>query len=126
MRAITGYDVTSWVLIDSISGLLTITAPSVTSETQYKFYIDSTITSPGNTFQKLMLLTVTATPTSWSVANWQTWKGSSSSVWDVWASNYSLNSGSWIASASSSSKAETSEMSKALSTSISSTIQLKN
>ena len=38
-----GYSVTSWVSIDSVSGQLTINAPSVTSDTVYKFYVNSAV-----------------------------------------------------------------------------------
>ena len=94
-----GYSVTSWVSIDSASGQLTINAPSVTSDTMYKFYVYSAVSILNSPIQKTILLTVT----SWKVANWQTWSSSSSSAWSVWATNYSLSSGTWVISSSSSS-----------------------
>ena len=94
-----GYSITSWVSIDSVSGQLTINAPSVTSDKLYKFYVNSAISTLSSPIQKTILLTVT----SWKVANWQTWSSSSSSAWSVWVTNYSLSSGAWLTSYSSSS-----------------------
>ena len=87
-----GYNVTSWVSIDSVSGQLTINAPISTSDVQYKFYVSSAISAVSCPILKPILLTVTA----WKVANWQTWISGSSSTCSAWVSDYALNTGTWV------------------------------
>ena len=86
-----GYNVTSWVSIDSVSGQLTINAPISTSDVQYMFYVSSAISAVSCPTLKLILLTVKA----WKVANWQTWISDSSSTCSAWVSDYALNTGTW-------------------------------
>ena len=87
-----GYSLTSWVSIDSVSGLLTITAPYVTTDTIYKFYINSVVSKLSSPILKSILLTVKA----WKIANWQTWISDSSSTCSAWVSDYILNTGTWV------------------------------
>ena len=87
-----GYNVISWVSIDSVSGQLTINSPISTSDVQYKFYVNSAISSVSSPTLKLILLTVKA----WKVANWQTWISDSSSTCSAWVSDYTLNTGTWV------------------------------
>ena len=47
-----------WVSINSSSGVLTIKAPNVSSDTEYYFYINSKITGVSNSIKKLIKLTV--------------------------------------------------------------------
>ena len=87
-----GYSVTSWVSIDSASDQLTINAPSTTSDTVYKFYVNSAVSTLSSPILKSILLTVKA----WKVANWQTWISDSSSTCSAWVSDYTLNTGTWV------------------------------
>ena len=87
-----GYSVTSWVSIDSALGQLTINAPSTTSDTVYKFYVNSAVSTLSSPILKSILLTVKA----WKVANWQTWISDSSSTCSAWVSDYTLNTGTWV------------------------------
>ena len=82
----------TWVSVDPVSGLLTITSPDVTTDTVNSFYISSALTlGVTGTIKKL----ITITTTNWSVQNWQKWSTSSVSVWDTWNSGYNVNAGSW-------------------------------
>ena len=49
----------SWVLINSSTGALAISPPEVSVDTEYKFYVDSTISGVTSPVQKLIKLTVT-------------------------------------------------------------------
>ena len=57
--AYTLYGAPSFVLIDSTSGTLTISAPSVNSDTEFDFYVASTVSGVSSPVQKLVKLTVT-------------------------------------------------------------------
>ena len=85
------YGAPSFVLIDSTSGTLTVSAPSVDSDTEYNFYVTSTVSGVSSPVQKLVKLTVT----NCSVQNCQ--KCSTSTVWTVWIYGYTLSSGAWTA-----------------------------
>ena len=88
--AYTLYGAPSFVLIDSTSGTLTVSAPSVNSDTEYDFYVTSTVSGVSSPVQKLVKLTVT----NCSVQNCL--KCSTSTVWAFWISGYTLSSGSWV------------------------------
>ena len=81
-----------WVNINSTTGVLAITAPSVSANTDYYFYVTSSIANISNPVQKLIKLTVI----NCQVQNWEKWSNSSSSTWVTWNSGYTLKSGSWI------------------------------
>ena len=49
----------SWVSINPSTGALSITAPEVNSDTEYKFFINSAVSGITNPVQKLIKLTVT-------------------------------------------------------------------
>ena len=53
-----GAIIPSFVSIDSATGVLTITSPSVSSSTTYSFYIDSTVSGMSEPVQKIINLTV--------------------------------------------------------------------
>ena len=53
-----GAIIPSFVSINSATGVLTITAPSVSSSTTYSFYITSTISGMSGLVQKIINLTV--------------------------------------------------------------------
>ena len=48
----------SWVLIDPNTGVLSITAPSVSTDTEFDFYVTSIISGVTNPVQKLIKLTI--------------------------------------------------------------------
>ena len=104
--------VPSWVSINLSTGVLTITAsPNVSSNTEFDFYVTSTISGVASPVNKLIKLTVTDDPPqnsqtqnnsqknsqaqNWQVQNCQQWSNLVSSIWIVWASGFTLNSGVW-------------------------------
>ena len=105
-----GVIIPTFVSINSSSGVLTITAPSVSSFTTYSFYIDSTVSGVSGPVQKIINLTINKCTAS----NCQKCSATNSAVCSSCNSGYSLNSGSCILSKS---EAETSETAEALSTS---------
>ena len=82
----------TWVSVDPVSGLLTISSTDVTTDTVNSFYINSALTS-GVTGTIKELITITTM--NWLVQNCQKWSISSGSVWDTCNSGYSVNAGSW-------------------------------
>ena len=84
-----GVDIPSFVSVDSSTGILNIEAPSVSSSTEYSFYINSSISGATNYIQKIVKLTVN----KWTSSNCQKWKSNDSSIWSVWDSEYVLSSG---------------------------------
>ena len=59
LSAYNGGTVPSWVSINSSTGTLTVTASSVSADTEFDFYVDSTIAGVVNPVKKLIKLTVT-------------------------------------------------------------------
>ena len=82
----------SWVAINSTTGILTISAPSVNADTEFYFFVTSLIRGVSSPVQKLINLTVF----NCQAQNWEKWSNSSSTTWVTWNSEYTLNSGSWI------------------------------
>ena len=70
----------SWISLDSNTGLLTVTAPEVTSDTEYDFYINSTVSGYQTQIQRQVKLTVI----NCSVQNCQKWSSSSGTSCAVW------------------------------------------
>ena len=85
--------VATFVSIDSSTGVLTITAPSVLVDTVYNFYINSATTSNTNLAQNLISFTIKG----WLAESCQKWSSTDSSVWVTWTNNYELKSGKWSA-----------------------------
>ena len=83
--------VPSWVIIDSISGILSIESPEVTSDTEYDFYITSSISGISKPVQKLVKLTIL----NCSPSNCQKCKNTNSKTCEVCSSGYYLASGAW-------------------------------
>ena len=81
-----------WVSIDSITGIIKISAPSVSADTTYSFYVISTVSGVINSIQKLVKLTVS----NCQAENCQIWSSSSTFVWTDWNDGYSLRSGAWV------------------------------
>ena len=83
----------SWVAINSTTGVLSIVAPDVSSDTEYDFYIVSSVSGVTSSILKKIKLTVL----NWSVSNWQKCSSTSISIWDTCYSGYVLSSGGvWI------------------------------
>ena len=82
----------SWVTIDSTLGVLNITAPEVSSDTEYDFYISSSISGVSSPVKKLIKLTVI----NWTPSNCEKCISTSGSVCEVWNSGYDLASGAWV------------------------------
>ena len=83
----------AWVIIDSISGTLAITTPEVDLDTDYYFYIDSTISGVTSKIQKLIKLSILNCTSS----KCQKCSNTNSSTCEIWKSGYNLVSGSWSA-----------------------------
>ena len=74
-----------------MTGELSMTAPSVSIDYDYYFYIDSSIAGSTNSAKKLIKITIIKC----SVDNWDKWS-ISKTVWSTWVSGYSLSvSGTW-------------------------------
>ena len=81
----------SWVIIDTTSGVLTISTPEVASDTGFNFYISSTVSGVSSSIQKLIKIIVL----NCIASNWQQWISSSNSVCGICNSGYGLSSGVW-------------------------------
>ena len=81
-------------LIDSISGTLSIESPEVTSDTEYDFYIASSVNGISKPAQKLIKLTIL----NCSASDCKICKNASSKTCEVCSSEYYLASGVWEAS----------------------------
>ena len=79
----------SWVTINSASGVLLLSAPSVSSNTDFQFYIDSTITGVASVIHKVVKVSVVKC----AVANWTTWASQSDTTWIECKTGYTLSSG---------------------------------
>ena len=84
--------VPSWISVDSSSGLLTVSAPQVASDTEYDFYIDSVVQGIATSIKKLIKLTIK----NWVVANCKVWSASSTSTCAACSSGYTLKTGLWV------------------------------
>ena len=75
-----GATVPSWISINSSSGQLTVTAPYVDSDTEYDFYINSSITGVSTVYQKIIKLTVK----NWKVTMWLKCKSTDVNIWELY------------------------------------------
>ena len=82
----------SWVTIDSTLGVLTITTPDVNSDTEYDFYVNSSISGVLSPIKKLIKLTVI----NCAPSNCEKCISTSGSACEVWKSGYELASGLWV------------------------------
>ena len=96
-----GASIPSWISIDSISGILTISAPDVTTDSSNYFYVNTLVSSGSSTLTKLIKLTVL----NCVAQNWEKCSSQSATTWASWSSGYSFNSGNWIKQASETAKA---------------------
>ena len=82
----------SWVQINTSTGQLSISAPSVSSDSLFNFYVTSLYLGSSVSVNKLIKLSIKKC----QVQNWQKCSNSSISVWSTRSSDYTLNSGSCI------------------------------
>ena len=80
----------SWISIDSVTGALNIIAPNVNMDTEFDFYVSSTISGILNPAQKLIKVTVISCQIQFCQ------KCSNLSTCEIWEGGYSLNSNTWI------------------------------
>ena len=115
--------VPSWVVIDSVSGILSINAPEASLDTEYDFYINSAVSGVSSPIQKLIKLIIT----NCAAKNWKKCISTNSLACDTCVSGYVLTSGVWDISKTTTSQSSqttyqssqtTSEIAKALSKTI--------
>ena len=92
-----GNVIPSWVTINSSTGQLSITTPSPSTNTDYSFYISSTISGVSSVVNKLMTISVSGCTTS----NWLICQSTDVSTWTTCNSGYTLSSGQWSINSSS-------------------------
>ena len=81
----------AWIVIDSSTGMLNVTAPTVSTDTEFDFYIDSNIAGISQPIKKLIKINIL----DCKATNWNKCNSTNNSVWEVWSSGYTLSSGSW-------------------------------
>ena len=89
LEAYLGTSVPSWILIDTISGWLSITTPEIIEDKEYDFYINSLILGYSYSIPKIIKIKVK----NWSIQNWIKCSSSSSSMCISWNTGYNLVSG---------------------------------
>ena len=105
----------SWISINSTSGLLKISTPTVASTSSYAFYVSSSVSGVTTLFNKLITIQIN----KWGVQNCKNWTSTDNKVWSTWNSGYVLSSGSWVIYTESSSSSSSSSANAAESTLIS-------
>ena len=91
LASYSGNAIPSWVTISSSTGQLTITTPNPAVNTDYPFYISSTISGVTGAVNKLITITIS----SWIVSNWQVCQATDVAIWTACTSGYTLSSNSW-------------------------------
>ena len=81
----------AWVVIDSSTGMLNVTAPTVSADTEFDFYIESNISGVSQPIKKLIKIIIL----DCKADKWSKCKSTNSSIWEVWSLSYTLSSGSW-------------------------------
>ena len=81
----------SFISIDPATGLLSITAPEVSSDTDFSFYIESTISGVTDPINKLMKITVL----KWEALNWLKCVETKTN-WEKCKDGYKKNGDGWI------------------------------
>ena len=83
--------VPSWVAIDSVSGVLSINSPEVSSDTEHDFYINSAVSGVSSPIQKLIKLIIT----NCAAKNWKKCISTSTLTCETCLSGYVFSSGVW-------------------------------
>ena len=81
--------VPSWVVINSSTGALTITAPEVSSDAEFSFYIVSSVSGISDPIKKLIKLTIL----NWSVSNWQKCISTNRYTCETWNKGFTFDHG---------------------------------
>ena len=84
-------DVTSWISFDTSSTLITMSPPTVSKDSTFKFYINSDISGNSNSARNIMVVDVKV----WLSQNWQCWSSYDSPTWTKCNSSFTLNAGTW-------------------------------
>ena len=92
-----GNAIPAWITINSSTGQLSITTPSPSTNTDYSFYISSTISGVSSAVYKLMTISISGCTTS----NWLICQSTDVSTWTTCNSGYTLSSGQWSINSSS-------------------------
>ena len=82
----------SWFTIDSILGTVTMKNPSVDSDQEFDFYVNSMNSGLSSPVQKLIKVTIV----NWKVDNCKYWSSTSDSIWIACKSGFSLFKNKWI------------------------------
>ena len=85
-----GGQIPSWVSCNSVSGVLTMNTPNVSSSTNYMFYINADVPGTLSPIQKLITVGITQC----LVSHWDTWSSTDTTVWITWSYFYAVSSGS--------------------------------
>ena len=83
--------VPDWIYIDSVTGKLILYAPVVSEDTQFYFYINSSMSNTSGTILKLIRLTVIKCIAPYCHKCIET----DGSICEVWDAGYYLNFGLW-------------------------------
>ena len=86
-----GSNTPSFISIDATTGVLNVVAPNISVDTEYDFYVDSTISMASNPIQSIIKLSIK----KWTVSNWSRCSTDSSSVCASCSLGYTLSSGVW-------------------------------
>ena len=84
-----GTTIPSWIVFNTTTGILKITAPSVNSSSSHSFYINSLVSGSSTQLQKLINIQVN----KWSAQYCHTWSSSSSSICVSCNEGYTLTLG---------------------------------
>ena len=81
----------TWISIDSSTGELTISAPEVSADSEYDFYINSQVSGFANTVQKLIKLIVK----NWAISQWDLYSDGSVWAWSTWRTGFVICTTNW-------------------------------
>ena len=88
-----GSSVPSWVSIDSSTGLVKVSTPSIINNLETStFYISSTISGITDSINKVITFQVN----KWSSQNWQKCRSTSANSCSSWSSGFTVSSSSWV------------------------------
>ena len=93
--------VPSWVVFDSVSGVLSINAPDVSVDTEHDFYINSAVSGVSSPIQKLIRLIIT----NCAAKNWLKCMSTNSLTCEACVSGYVHTLGAWNLTTSETAKA---------------------
>ena len=81
----------AWISIDSSTGELTISAPEVSADSEYDFYINSQVSGFTNTVQKLIKLIVK----NCAISHWDLYSDGSAWAWSTWSTGFTICTKNW-------------------------------